>query len=631
MDNNNELRANRQRRANRRRQRGEQQQQNAERQVPQQDDDFQRLLLQLEHDAQQQLQQAQRNMEQARERTRRSRFEHAELMHRLDPTNYPAPQRPADMPIPTNIMEAVQQYSYSDLTKFLEQGHDANAVFDGETALSYAIRTDSSYGIITTLLENGADANVILPPPINQTALVYAVRENMSYGIISNLLEHGANPNTVSRRGSRSALEHALRNDASYGIICSLLDRGADPNLVSDNRDSPLILAVRRDMSYGTISKLLEANADPNAVDGNGESALILAFRNNSFSAIRVLLDHGANHSALDMHGVPVFVLAAKSKSYNTWISLLNHGANINASDFRGWTGLMHLCHLPFSPSTNDDNEEDNNPFLQLIREQNRQLAIMEAETNQRFHQAMEDLGLPSASLRVRRNQYERDFEMDWALSQGTRSPVCAFVSVSDSININMTARDGRTACLIACESGRIEHLPILQNAGADFFARTHNGETAVHLAAASGHRGVVKWLLEKYPNLLYEADRRGRHALHCALLKSHTSVARAIMESLFGVQDDVVQCLVRATDHNGNSALPMAARLGSIRTVNALLPFANDVEICKAQVETRSGRGNSLIRLSIHHTLLCALVEQHGWFNRPGFMGPLPRHSGRL
>lgn len=624
MDNNNERRSNRQRRANR-------QQPNAGQQVPQQDDDFQRFLQQLEHDTQQHLQQAQQYMQQAQERSRRSRFEHAELMHQLDPTNYPAPQRPADMAIPTNIMEAVQQYSYSDLTKLLEQGHDANAVFNGETALSYAIRTDSSYGIITTLLQKGANPNVILPPPINQTALVYAVRKNMSYGVITALLEHGANPNKVSRRGSRSALEHALRVDASYGIISTLLDRGADANFASDSRDSPLILAVRRDMSYGTISRLLQSNADPNAVDRNGESALILAFRNNSFSAICSLLDHGANHGALDMHGVPVFVLAAKSKSYNTWISLLIHGANINASDRGGWTALMHLCRLPFSPSTNDDDEEDNNPFFQLIREQNQRLAIMEAETNQRFHEAMEGMGLSMGSVRVRRNQYERDFEMDWALSQGTRSHVDAFVSVSDSININMTARDGRTACLIACESGRVEHLPILQNAGADFFARTHNGETALHLAAASGHDGVVKWLLEKYPNILYEADRLGRHALHCALLHSHTSVARAIMESLFGVQDDVVQCLVRATDHNGNSALPMAARLGSIRTVNAMLPFANDVEICKAQVETRSGRGNSLLRLSIHHTLLCALVEQHGWFNRPGFMGPLPRHSGRL
>ena len=135
-------------------------------------------------------------------------------------------------------------------------------------------------------------------------------------------------------------------------------------------------------------------------------------------------------------------------------------------------------------------------------------------------------------------------------------------------------------------------------------------------------------------PQHLSEIDGHGRSALLSSLIHGKILAAGQIVKSLSNVPKDIVQYVVCCKDLDGNSVLPMAARIGWMWAVEKLLPFASDVEIRQAQVETTrlaNGRDeHELERLQLHHALLRALVDDHGWFHQPGAMGPLPRRSGR-
>ena len=103
---------------------------------------------------------------------------------------------------------------------------------------------------------------------------------------------------------------------------------------------------------------------------------------------------------------------------------------------------------------------------------------------------------------------------------------------------------------------GELEDVSSLLDAGADASFADGGGNTALHLASANGHAGVVSLLLER--GARYTANASGNTPLHWAALNGHAAVVEALLSRLGAEVLDVL-----AKNAFGKSALTDAINSG--------------------------------------------------------------------
>jgi ankyrin repeat protein len=68
--------------------------------------------------------------------------------------------------------------------------------------------------------------------------------------------------------------------------------------------------------------------------------------------------------------------------------------------------------------------------------------------------------------------------------------------------DVNAKTHDGHTALQLAAAKGHETVARLLLEKGADVNAETHDGDTALRLAARKGHKTVARLLTQFAPNL---------------------------------------------------------------------------------------------------------------------------------
>ena len=166
-----------------------------------------------------------------------------------------------------------------------------------------------------------------------------------------------------------------------------------------------------------------------------------------------------------------------------------------------------------------------------------------------------------------------------------------------------------------ASEVGHVEAVKLLLQNGADVFARTPRGHTAIHSAAIDGNIGVIEALLDHNCRVLTATTNGGHTFVHVALFREKFAVLDHLFGRLNG-ENAMVKDLVRREDSRGNSALSLAARAGQIGLVKKLMPFASTRQIFSAQREAAGlptqTRAQMLDRWQIHHDLFAFLMAIH-------------------
>jgi ankyrin repeat protein len=81
------------------------------------------------------------------------------------------------------------------------------------------------------------------------------------------------------------------------------------------------------------------------------------------------------------------------------------------------------------------------------------------------------------------------------------------------------TGTQHMTPLLLAAQVGKAETVQVLLDAGADPTALTRQGETVLHVAAASGNTEVVRWLLDNHFAVNEKNKNLGGTPLHYAAL----------------------------------------------------------------------------------------------------------------
>lgn len=93
---------------------------------------------------------------------------------------------------------------------------------------------------------------------------------------------------------------------------------------------------------------------------------------------------------------------------------------------------------------------------------------------------------------------------------------------------------------------------------------RSKSDLNAFHVASKLGHYGIVRLLLDNWPELCKHCDASNTSPLYSAAVKDHLEVVNAIL--------DTDPSAVRIVRKNGKTALHTAARYGLLRIVRALI-----------------------------------------------------------
>jgi len=238
---------------------------------------------------------------------------------------------------------------------------------------------------------------------------------------------------------------------------------------------TPLHWASYHD-DFERADSLIRAGADVNAANDLGATPLWTACQNGSSAMVRKLLAAGANPNLALLLGETPLMVAARSGYPDIVEQLLAKGANVNARAGRGQTALMWAV-------------------------------------SQKHPDVVRVLLAGGADVHARSDVW----------SQVMAIPPHGYLDYNKSI-----PHGGDTALMFAARVGDLASAKLLVAAGANVNDADAWGISATVLAAHSGFRELVEYLLEKGadPN----AAKAGFTALHLAIMRRDERMVSALL-----------------------------------------------------------------------------------------------------
>ena len=266
-----------------------------------------------------------------------------------------------------------------------------------------------------------------------------------------------------------------------------LLDASGDVNAAQADGATALHWAAYLD-DLGTARLLVDAGADAGAANTHGVVPLALACTNANAAMVDLLLAAGADATAAIGTGETVLMSCARTGNAEAVAALLAHGADVNAAESEEeQTALMWAVaqRHPAVVGVLLDSGADvhrRSGVRRFVISRRLQSNLRYGELGRRYGTDAEetDLGGYTALL--------------FAARQGTRSTrrACCWRS---GANVNDTGPDGRSALLVAAHSGHRALVEFLLAEGANPNASAA-GYTALHAAVLQDDRGMLDALL---------------------------------------------------------------------------------------------------------------------------------------
>jgi ankyrin repeat protein len=274
--------------------------------------------------------------------------------------------------------------------------------------------------------------------------------------------------------GTLSPVDAARNGDKV--ALRALLQKKADVNVTDADGSTALHWASYRDDVEGA-DLLIRAGAKVNAATDLGVTPLWPASENGSSAMVRRLLDAGANPNAALLAGETPLMVAARSGYPDVVEQLLAKGANPNAHGSRGQTALMWAV-------------------------------------SQKHPDVVKVLLARHADLQLRSDTWTDVMAV----------PPHGYLPYNKAI-----PHGGETALMFAARVGDLASAKLLVDAGARVSDADAWGVSATTLAAHSGFRDMVEFLLDKGadPN----AAPNGFTALHEAIMRRDEKMVKALLD----------------------------------------------------------------------------------------------------
>ncbi|VDM47327.1 unnamed protein product [Toxocara canis] len=339
--------------------------------------------------------------------------------------------------------------------------------------------------------------------------------------VVERLLQSNANVDKKDSEG-RTALMAAAFMD-HYNIVSLLLRYGADPNLsgiqiseklVDSSGATALHLALANcahsEEHDKTVAELLNGGSDVNVEDANGRNCVHLAAYHGDDN-LETVIQRCRNIDSQDHGGRTALMLAACQGKMLACQKLIEHGADIDCIDNHGRTTLilaaihanLDICQMFMSLGA-DEGHKDNDGAV----------------------------ALHYASMHANK-------ELVKVLCNPT--------------TIHTTDCHGNHPLLVAAQHPSVEVVAELLSLGAPIHQQSHDGQSALRIAALAHNEGVVLCLAEHIleegdKSELEERDLNGTPLLHTVMI-AHDASMSAVLLSL-GTSTAVRDAHVRTCAH---------------------------------------------------------------------------------
>ena len=413
-------------------------------------------------------------------------------------------------------------------SSLLAAGADVGAANDlGMTPLMLAA-DNGSLPMVELLL--GAGADPAARRPTGDTALMFAARAG-SAAVVQRLAAAGANVNAATA-GGHTALMWAAA-EAHAGVAQTLIDAGAalidarteaTPYVPRRRRPRRGVILLREGEAANPAEFPRDNDGDPARTAG-GFTPLLYAVLTGDLATVRVLLDNGADPNDASPDGVSALMLALNKRHEDVALLLVERGADPNYD--RRDDVLDSFAHLADGQDPLAiEPPEDTGDFAGY--------AALHLAAATRQHRALRALLAAGADPDARMDRPKRFTE--------------AFeVGVFASPGAGRLTQIGSTPFMVAAKTVDVEAMRILAEAGADPFATTDDGATALILAAGLGkraaqdityydwdqHRAIeaVRFALELGLDI-NAANEWGATALHAATYHAADDLIRFLVEN---------------------------------------------------------------------------------------------------
>ena len=305
----------------------------------------------------------------------------------------------------------------------------------------------------------------------------------------------------------RSVMRAKYQRVASVWMLCGLwivplAAAGADLRLVD----------AAKTKDWEAVGVLVHENLDVNTPQADGATALHWAAHWNDLETLELLINAGANVSAENDLGATPLWVACANRHTGIVQRLLEAGSSPNMGLRSGETLLMRCTHtgVPAAVRALLAHGAD----VRAIEPSRGQTALMWAAAN--GHPDVTRVLLEHGAAVAARTTAVR--QLRGTGERSTTSPAGA---------TNFSA-GGFTPLLFAARHGDVGSARLLLDAGADVNTAAADGNSALVVAAMSGHGRLSEFLLEKGADP--DASGAGYTALHAGISRSDPALVKALL-----------------------------------------------------------------------------------------------------
>ncbi|XP_030644286.1 transient receptor potential cation channel, subfamily N, member 1 [Chanos chanos] len=413
--------------------------------------------------------------------------------------------------------------------------------------------------------------------------LMVAVRENR-LAVVDRLLELGANPCEKSKDG-RTALHIAASH--SKDDIVKLLARKIDPNIPGGPKDQlPLHYAASRPAGNHAIVQTLlklsskEARLTP---DRDGCIPLLLAVEAGNVGIVKELLGNQSEaqlRAQKSASGDSALHICCRRKDLEMAKVLVEFGANVDFQNEEGQTPL-HIAAC-----------EGDEVMLKLFYQSKANPNIADKMDRSPLHVAAEKGHTNVVEIlteKFKSNVLARTKDGSTLLHIASQCghPETALTFLKKGVPLHMPNKSGAVCLHAAAKRGHTAVVKALLLKGAHVDATTKDGQTALHVAVQNCKPQVVQMLLGFGAQVQLKGGKALETPLHIAArVKEGEKVAEMLLKS--GAD-------VNAEQENGETAMHMAARYGSVQMLRALIEEGGDLT-------WRSKAGENPLHIAVRH-----------------------------
>ncbi|XP_046348413.2 serine/threonine-protein phosphatase 6 regulatory ankyrin repeat subunit A-like [Haliotis rufescens] len=308
------------------------------------------------------------------------------------------------------------------------------------------------------------------------------------------------------------------------GVLNVLVDKGGDVSLVDSNGENLLHVACRGGSSSMVLHCLSKRIARINSKTRNGQTPVMLAAEGGHGGVFDLLVGKGADLSLKDGHNNNILHLACSGGSVKIVQRVMSENiAGVTSIGSNDRTPLMFAA------------ERGHTKVIDLLRAQGCDLSVSDVDNNNLLHIAclgghiemvlyvlrldlcdMNSRGktgqtpLMFAALRGNRNVFDVlvskggdpslvDDDGNNILhvaSLGEDVEMVKYVLSLNIVDINSGGKYGRTAAMLAAESGHRDVFYFLVCKGSDMLCVDDNGDSILHVACIGGHVQMVECIV---------------------------------------------------------------------------------------------------------------------------------------